>query len=150
MSGKHLFTAALTASSLQSHIPSASSPSRLPMSSIREGRPLLRNTRPSCQRSSCLILMTPPRSHLLSYPPSHCSEGNRRESRFGRRVSLEALGLRWALVHPNRNGGGLQRCGSLNAVSLHIRTAEVRSLRKFQEGFSIPRPSSSSCHSPEH
>ena len=25
---------------------------------------------------------------------------------------------------------------------------EVRSLRKFQEGFSIPRPSSSACHSP--
>ena len=36
--------AALIASSLQSHVPSASSPCRLPVSSLREGRPLLRNT----------------------------------------------------------------------------------------------------------
>lgn len=57
----------------------------------------------------CLIHMPLPHPHLLSYPPSHCSEGNRRESRFGRRATWEALGFRVALVHPNRNGGGLQR-----------------------------------------
>ena len=78
--------------------------------------------------------MLPPHPHLISYPPSQCPGGNRRESKFGRRATREALGLRWALVHPNRNGGGLQRCGSLNAVPPRIRTDRGEKSEKVSGG----------------
>ena len=38
------------------------------------------------------------------------------------------------LVHPNRNGGGLQRCGSLNAVPPRIRTDRREKSEKVSGG----------------